>query len=153
MAESLHYGATLIIFYLILFQSSLLPFISKRDTPKQTIFTIENPPKEGFFKLQIFARKKPTKKGRLKIPLCANFLVEFRHTNQQVPTAGARKSFSAATTTKLTSSASLNQVRRSESLSLEPKSRRESTKTLPIAVSSAGDNSNSLTIMSPVNIS
>ncbi len=64
--------------FVYVFQSTLLPFIVKKEMPKQTIFTIDNPPKEGFFKLQIFARKKPTKKGRLKIPLVANFVVDFR---------------------------------------------------------------------------
>ena len=80
-----------------LFQNSLLPFISKKTTPTKTVFTIENPPKEGFFKLQIYARKKPTKKGRLKIPLVANFLVEYHHSALQVnKKVGVRKSFSSA---------------------------------------------------------
>ena len=73
-----------------------MPFISKKTTPTKTVFTIENPPKEGYFKLQIYARKKPTKKGRLKIPLVANFLVEYHHSTQQVnKKVGVRKSFSS----------------------------------------------------------
>ena len=84
------------------FQSSLLPFITKRQTPKQTTFTIEMPPKEGFYKLQIFARSKPRKKGRLKIPLAANFLVEFRHNLQpKKKPVGVRKSFSVATLSEM----------------------------------------------------
>ena len=78
-------------------QSSLLPFITKTQTPKQVTFTIENPPKEGFFKLQIYARTKPRKKGRFKIPLAANLIVEFRHSNQpNNQPVGIRKSFSGA---------------------------------------------------------
>lgn len=74
----------------------LLPFISKITKPKKTVFVIENPPKEGYFKLQIYARKKPSKKGRLKIPLVANFLILFRHSHQLLAQpAGIRKSFSA----------------------------------------------------------
>ena len=80
-----------------MFQSSLLPFITKKQTPKQVTFTIENPPKEGFFKLQIYARSKPKKKGRFKIPLAANLIVEFRHSNQPMnQPVGIRKSFSGA---------------------------------------------------------
>ena len=76
-------------------ESTLLPFISKHENSKETIFTIENPPKEGFFKLQIYARRKPNKKGRLKIPLAANFLVECRHSTQVVTQpVGVRASFS-----------------------------------------------------------
>ena len=76
-------------------ESTLLPFISKNENSKETIFTIENPPKEGFFKLQIYARRKPNKKGRLKIPLAANFLVECRHSTQVVTQpVGVRASFS-----------------------------------------------------------
>ena len=41
---------------------------------------MENPPKVGFYKLQIFGVKKPKKPGKLRIPLIANFLVDFRHT-------------------------------------------------------------------------
>lgn len=91
-------------------ESSLLPFITKTETLKQTVFTIDHPPKQGFFKLQIFARKKPNKKGRLKIPLVANFLVDYRHTtNSQNASSGGgavQRSASAATTTKLLSSQS-----------------------------------------------
>ena len=88
-------------------QSSLLPFITKTQTPKQVTFTIENPPKEGFFKLQIYARTKPRKKGRFKIPLAANLIVEFRHSNQpNNQPVGIRKSFSGAAT--LNDSSTLN---------------------------------------------
>lgn len=81
--------------------NSLLPFISKITRAKKTVFVIENPPKEGYFKLQIYARKKPTKKGRLKIPLVANFLILFRHSHQLLTQpAGIRKSFSAAAVNK-----------------------------------------------------
>merc|ERR1719273_2832005 len=82
-------------------ESSLLPFISKKMTPKQVTFTIENPPKEGFFKLQIYAQKKPRRKGRFKIPLAANLIVEFRHSNQPLTQhVGIRKSFSGAANLK-----------------------------------------------------
>lgn len=88
-------------------QSSLLPFITKTQTPKQVTFTIENPPKEGFFKLQIYARTKPRKKGRFKIPLAANLIVEFRHSNQpNNQPVGIRKSFSGAA--NLNDSSTLN---------------------------------------------
>jgi hypothetical protein len=43
-----------------------------------TFGQIDPPPKPGFYKLQIYARKKPRARGRLKIPLIANFLVDFR---------------------------------------------------------------------------
>ena len=70
-------------------------------------FTIENPPKEGFFKLQIYARTKPRKKGRFKIPLAANLIVEFRHSNQpNNQPVGIRKSFSGAA--NLNDSSTLN---------------------------------------------
>ena len=89
------------IIFLFSFQSSLLPFISKKMTPKQVTFTIENPPKEGFFKLQIYAQKKPRRKGRFKIPLAANLIVEFRHSNQPMnQPVGIRKSFSGAANLK-----------------------------------------------------
>ena len=49
----------------------------------------------SYTQLQIFARRKPKKKGRLRIPLVANFLVEFRHSTQVVPQhVGVRASFS-----------------------------------------------------------
>ena len=44
------------------------------------MFYVDAPPKVGFYKLQIFGVKKPKKPGKLRIPLIANFLVEFRHT-------------------------------------------------------------------------
>ena len=70
-------------------------------TPKQVTFTIENPPKEGFFKLQIYAQKKPRRKGRFKIPLAANLIVEFRHSTQpNNKPVGIRKSFSGAANLK-----------------------------------------------------
>ena len=62
------------------FQSTLLPFITKEETAKETKFILENPPKVGFYKLQVFGCKKPKKPGKLKIPLIANFLIDFRHT-------------------------------------------------------------------------
>ena len=64
--------------------STLLPFITKTELQDKTTFTLEMPPKEGFYKLQIFARRRPTKKCRLKIPLAANILLEFRHSAQKV---------------------------------------------------------------------
>lgn len=58
----------------------MLPFITKEQTAKETVFYIDAPPKVGFYKLQIFGVKKPKKPGKLRIPVIANFLVEFRHT-------------------------------------------------------------------------
>ena len=57
-----------------------MPFITKTSTPTETSFILENPPKVGFYKLQIFGVKKPTRPGKLRIPLIANFLIDFRHT-------------------------------------------------------------------------
>ena len=64
----------------MIFQSTLVPFIKKSDTPTETTFIFDNPPKVGFYKLQIFGVRKPKKPGKLKIPLIANFLIDFRHT-------------------------------------------------------------------------
>ena len=50
-------------------------------TEKETTFLIDTPPKHGFYKLQIFAVRKPKRPGKLKIPLIINFLVEFQHTS------------------------------------------------------------------------
>ena len=119
---------------MLFLQNSLQPFITKKTTPSKTVFTIENPPKEGFFKLQIYARKKPTKKGRLKIPLVANFLIEYHHQAQPVnQKVGVRKSISAAavgeptksnsarlpsTSSRIASTTSQNERRKS--LEIEP---------------------------------
>jgi len=46
-------------------ESSLLPFITKTQTPKQVTFTIENPPKEGFFKLHL-CENKASEKGKIQ---------------------------------------------------------------------------------------
>ena len=117
-----------------IFQNSLLPFISKKTTPTKTVFTIENPPKEGFFKLQIYARKKPTKKGRLKIPLVANFLVEYHHSTQPVnKKVGVRKSFSSAAIKEAKSNSATvggsarmsSTIERRKSLDIEPETQNE----------------------------
>ena len=68
------------IFFITKFQSTLLPFITKESSEKETVFILENPPKVGFYKLQIFGCKKPKRPGKLRIPLIANFLLDFRHT-------------------------------------------------------------------------
>ena len=48
------------------------------ETDKETVFTVEGPPKPGLYKLQIFARKKPKKRGLLKIPLVATVLLDYK---------------------------------------------------------------------------
>ena len=68
------------ILFITKFQSTLLPFITKESSEKETVFILENPPKVGFYKLQIFGCKKPKRPGKLRIPLIANFLLDFRHT-------------------------------------------------------------------------
>ena len=68
------------IFFIKKFQSTLLPFITKESSEKETVFILENPPKVGYYKLQIFGCKKPKRPGKLRIPLIANFLLDFRHT-------------------------------------------------------------------------
>ena len=60
-------------------QSSLLPFISKKETPQETTFNIDTPPRVGFYKLMIYAVRKPRRPGKLKIPLIATFLIDYRH--------------------------------------------------------------------------
>ena len=106
----------------------MLPFISKKTTPKQTTFSIENPPKEGFFKLQIYARKKPTKKGRLKIPLVANFLVAFRHSqvaiNQPV---GVRKSFTAAAISEVATRSAFQRISSNQTVKEDNQSQKTET--------------------------
>ena len=77
MEISIFYDA---IFFIKKFQSTLLPFITKESSEKETVFILENPPKVGFYKLQIFGCKKPKRPGKLRIPLIANFLLDFRHT-------------------------------------------------------------------------
>ena len=39
---------------------------------------MEGPPKPGLYKLQVFARKKPKKRGLLKIPLVATILLDYK---------------------------------------------------------------------------
>ena len=60
-------------------QSSLLPFISKKETPQETTFNIDTPPRVGFYKLMIYAVRRPRRPGKLKIPLIATFLIDYRH--------------------------------------------------------------------------
>ena len=86
-------------------QTSLLPFITKRETPEKIVFLIDPPPKPGFYKLQIYARKKPKARGRLKIPLIANFLVDFRLNggNSNKSSGMQPRTASAATTALLNS--------------------------------------------------
>lgn len=47
-----------------------------------TTLRIDTPPKEGFYKLQIFGAIKPKRPGRIKLPLMATFLVDYRHRRQ-----------------------------------------------------------------------
>ena len=56
----------------------MLPFVQKVETEKETTFIVEGPPKPGLYKLQIFARKKPKKRGLLKIPLVATVLLNYK---------------------------------------------------------------------------
>ena len=60
-------------------QSSLAPFVDKKESERETIFYINNLPKPGLYKAQIFARRKPKKRGKLLIPLVACILLEYRH--------------------------------------------------------------------------
>ena len=69
---------------MVLFQSSLLPFVQKKETEKEIVFTINPPPHEGYYKIQIFARKKPRKRGKLHIPLVATFLLKYKHNHAKV---------------------------------------------------------------------
>ena len=61
------------------FQSSLAPFVDKKESDRETIFYINNLPKPGLYKAQIFARRKPKKRGKLIIPLVACILLEYRN--------------------------------------------------------------------------
>ena len=63
---------------------TLLPFVTKKETDKETTFIVDHPPHPGMYKLQIFARRKPKKRGLMKIPLVATLLVDFRHTGQNI---------------------------------------------------------------------
>jgi len=60
-------------------EKTLLPFITKKETRLETTFLIDTPPKVGLYKLQIYAVKRPKLPGKLKIPLIASFLVDYRH--------------------------------------------------------------------------
>lgn len=59
-------------------ESSLAPFVDKKESGRETIFYINNLPKPGLYKAQIFARRKPKKRGKLLIPLVACILLEYR---------------------------------------------------------------------------
>jgi len=59
-------------------ESSLAPFVDKKESDRETIFYINNLPKPGLYKAQIFARRKPKKRGKLIIPLVACILLEYR---------------------------------------------------------------------------
>ena len=59
-------------------QSSLAPFVNKKESERETIFYINNLPKPGLYKAQIFARRRPKKRGKLIIPLVACILLEYR---------------------------------------------------------------------------
>eukprot|EP00095_Tigriopus_kingsejongensis_P008836 maker-scaffold15_size728074-snap-gene-0.12 protein:Tk08836 transcript:maker-scaffold15_size728074-snap-gene-0.12-mRNA-1 annotation:"kyphoscoliosis " len=60
-------------------ESSLLPYLAIRTTEKETVFTIEPPPKPGYYKIQIFACRKPKKRGKIHIPLVLTFLLDYKH--------------------------------------------------------------------------
>ncbi|TRY73282.1 hypothetical protein TCAL_15758, partial [Tigriopus californicus] len=60
-------------------ESSLLPYITIKSNEKEAIFTLEPPPKPGFYKIQIFARKRPKKRGRIHIPLVTTILLDYKH--------------------------------------------------------------------------
>ena len=78
-------GKSIALLYLTLrqsltieFQSSLAPFVEKKECERETIFYINNLPKPGLYKVQIFARKKPKKGGKLILPLVACILLVYR---------------------------------------------------------------------------
>ena len=84
--------------------------------------------------MQIYARKKPTKKGRLKIPLVANFLVEYHHSAQPVnKKVGVRKSFSSAAIKEPKSNSATvggsarisSTIERRKSLDIEPETQND----------------------------
>jgi hypothetical protein len=78
----------------------------KRETPDKIVFLIDPLPKPGFYKLQIYARKKPKARGRMKIPLVANFLIDFKlngGSNNKSTGMQAGRTASAATTALLNS--------------------------------------------------
>ena len=76
----------------LFFQSSLLPFISKKESPEETTFLIDTPPRVGFYKLQIYAVRKPKRPGKVKIPLVATLLIDYRHSIPPAPSPGATAS-------------------------------------------------------------
>ncbi len=59
-------------------ESSLIPFVEKKEGDRETIFYINNLPKPGLYKVQIFARKKPRKRGKLILPLVATLLLDYK---------------------------------------------------------------------------
>jgi hypothetical protein len=52
--------------------------VEKKESDRETIFYISNLPKPGFYKVQIFARKKPKKRGKLILPLVATLLLDYK---------------------------------------------------------------------------
>ena len=74
-------------------ETSLIPFVDKKESERETIFYINNLPKPGLYKVQIFARKKPKKRGKLILPLVATLLLDYKTPgkNKKPDQAGGKK--------------------------------------------------------------
>ena len=67
-------------------------YVSKSESPQETIFTVFAPPNVGFYKVEIFAAKIPKNHGMVPLPLVAIFLVEVRLQFSSDNSGGSRKS-------------------------------------------------------------
>ena len=52
--------------------------MSRKYTKLDTMFSVTAPPAIGFYKMEIYARRAPDKRGKYEVPLVATFLVEGR---------------------------------------------------------------------------
>ena len=63
-----------------------MPFIRKKESSTEVQFIIDSLPKPGFYKLQLFAAKKPKKRGKLRLPLVASLLIDYQITTNKEQT-------------------------------------------------------------------
>ena len=59
-------------------QTSSLSFVARTETPRELEFTVDKLPKPGYYKLQVFACKRPKRRGRMKLPLVATLLIDYQ---------------------------------------------------------------------------
>ncbi len=52
--------------------------MEKTESRREVEFFVDKLPKPGYYKLQLFACRRPSRRGRLKLPLVATLLIDYQ---------------------------------------------------------------------------